>query len=451
LAARHARSTNRYDRCLQALGISNGGNPGVVAAGAFGIRSSAATILRRLHAAPDPETTKVRILGVDDWAFRKGTRYGTILCDLERGCPIDLLPERSAESLANWLSKHPEIEVITRDRGGIYAEAARTGAPQARQVADRFHLLMNLTDVLRRILERHRSDLKTASNEIHVPVTKVDTDSDSAIQQAEPEPNVTASQQRRQTLYDDIQRLIRQGRSIRSISRELGIHRATLRRYANATEAPPIQKRYRPVSSTVLAGYSPTIDRLLNAGQTNLTSVYNQLRKDGYTGSINAVYRYVRKSYPDRKTHKRGSVTDQSAAVRNRRNALSPRAASYLLTKEATELSAVETRMLEQLKSQNTEIAAAASLAERFVSMAKHRKPEHFDSWLRDAAECSASEVRNFATGLSRDYDAVREGLTVPWSNGPVQGHINRLKLLKRSMYGRGSIELLRKRVLIGA
>ena len=398
------------------------------------------------------EAGSVRVLGVDDWAFRKGSTYGTILCDLERGCVVDLLSERSAEVLSKWLSSHPEVEIISRDRGGIYAQGASAGAPQAQQVADRFHLLQNLTEMMRRVLDRQHVLLKEVSKDNLTATTEpVDIPEPLEPQPEETPPIPTASQQRRQSLYVQIKEMEGAGLSIRAISRDLQIHRATVRRFLQAEAAPPICVRNSPISPTVLSGYTNTIDELINGGETNMMSIFKELKKEGFRGSVCPVYRYIRKHHPDAKTRKSDTRKRQVAGVTAQRKPLTPRSATWILLKDAGTLTEREGRLRTRLMERSPEIRTSADLARRFSDIVRSRKPEEFDAWLCNAESSGISEFSNFAKGLRRDYDAVRAGLTLEWSNGPVEGHINRLKLVKRCMYGRGSLALLKKRYIRAA
>ncbi|GAC1660839.1 MAG: ISL3 family transposase [Acidobacteriaceae bacterium] len=448
----YARSTRSHFTTLQTLGLALGGNAGARIAAELRIPGSASTLLRRVHATQDPPSSPVRVLGVDDWALRKGQQYGTILCDLERGCPIDLLADRSAESLAAWLRNHPEIEILSRDRGGVYAEGARMGAPQAQQVADRFHLLQNMTEVLRRVLDRHFCDLKHACERAEaeslasVPPQQEEGVPDPPALQKEappdpPAPAPTAARLRREAFFQEVQRLTAEGHSLRAIARKLDVSRVTVKRYAQAQTTPPFAGREHPVSRTVLAGYTDLIDQRAQEGVPSIQHLVRQLHEAGYTGGEGRVYAYLKK-HPAQASGRRASAT-QHRGLR-----LSARAATWLLLRPPQKLEAQEQRLRECLLEANEEVAHAYRLIERFAAMVRKRQSEQLDAWLEDAKSSSIAELVGFAKSLAQDYAAVRAGLTLPWSNGPVEGQVNRLKLLKRSMYGRAGIPLLRKRLL---
>jgi transposase len=154
LVPSYARLTTRLREALTALGLATSGEVASRLAPQLGMQVAPTTLLRRVRAVPVAPAGKVRVLGVDDFAWKKGQTYGTILVDLELRRPVDLLPDRSEKTLQAWLQAHPEIEILSRDRAGEYAAAARKGAPQAQQVADRFHLLLNLRDGLKKLMER---------------------------------------------------------------------------------------------------------------------------------------------------------------------------------------------------------------------------------------------------------------------------------------------------------
>ena len=162
----YARKTARLAQAFRWIGFACGGEEGSRLAGHLGMSTIADVLLRLIRYAPSPSLSTPRVLGVDDWAWHKGQRYGTILCALERHRTVDLLVDRAAETLESWLRAHPGIEVIGRDRGTCYAQGASAGAPKTRQVADRWHLMHNLQEALVRMLDRHHRDLSEAARDV---------------------------------------------------------------------------------------------------------------------------------------------------------------------------------------------------------------------------------------------------------------------------------------------
>ncbi len=170
LAPPYHRCTNRFQDWLSTIAFALGGEPTVRVLRHLGFRVSVDTCLRLIRRVPTDAFTTPRVLGVDNWAQCKGRTYGTILCDLEQHCVIELLPDREAKTVSTWLEAHPGIEIICRNRASAYAEAARLGAPNAQQVADRFHLLMNLTAAVKKTVERNRQCLRLPITDPPVPI-----------------------------------------------------------------------------------------------------------------------------------------------------------------------------------------------------------------------------------------------------------------------------------------
>jgi DNA-binding NarL/FixJ family response regulator len=192
--------------------------------------ASGDTLLRLVRRIEPEEPAVVRAVGLDDWAWRKGHRYGTIVVDLERHKVVDLLPDREADTVAQWLAEHPEIEVVSRDRGAAYADAARRGAPQALQAADRWHLLENLSQAVRAALDRHGSTLREAAQGVHSPTTGEQEASDTPPPMTSAERRQYEGWERHRAAWDEAVRLHGEGMSIKAIVRQLGLARNTVRK-----------------------------------------------------------------------------------------------------------------------------------------------------------------------------------------------------------------------------
>jgi transposase len=402
------------------------------------------------------------VLGVDDWALRKGQRYGTILCDLERRLPVDLLPERSAAALKCWLRNHPEVEIISRDRGDDYIKGASEGAPQAVQVADRWHLLRNLRETLARVVDRYQGKIRDAARVAsqHLAFQKLETltseaSSTEPLQNSPLEPDVWTKNQERQrqrrarrlTRFDQVRELHHQGVSLRSIARRLGLHRGTVRRFVRAEVFP--ERASRPTYRRT----DPWIDylrRRWDEGCHSAVQLTQELKTQGFQGSYEMVRRRVASwRLVDPAVPAPGHTVTTTCRIPARPSSTR---VSWLLLKKEPELQMDERIFVDEVGRQCPALQAAAALARAFMAMVQDRRPEDWQDWLIRAQDPNmALELGNFAAGLRADERAVRAALTLEWSNGQVEGQINRLKTIKRQMYGRANFDLLRQRVLHAA
>ncbi len=408
------------------------------------IPTSPDTLLRMaakpVVAETPPATPKV--LGVDDWAWRRGHRYGTILVDLERNEVVDLLPDRQAETLAAWLRQHPGVEIVARDRAGAYADGIRQGAPEAVQVSDRWHLLRNLGDAVRAIVDRHHGDLNRAAKQMEhsIPVPPVDeAPSEPAI------PKVTAAQRRRQDAharrhdrYQEAARLRAAGASISAIAASLGAERKTVRGWLRAGKAPLWRK---PPQGSILTHHEAYLAKRWAEGCRNAALLWRELTALGFSGRPGIVRKWAegqRKAKP-RTDGKSTDVTGQLPS--------NCQLARLLMT-EGDVLPKAERNLIATLLAQVPPVAAAITVAKQLNALLRRKTSESLTAIL-DAAV--ATPLKDFAAGLRRDVAAVQAALDLPWTTSPVEGHINRLKMLKRTMYGRAGFPLLRARVLHAA
>jgi transposase len=437
LAAPYARRTARLAAVLTQIGFALGGEGGARLLAALGMAASPDTLLGLVRQAPLAAPPTPRVLGIDDFALRRGRTYGTLLIDLERHAAVDLLPDRDAESVARWLAAHPGVEVISRDRSGVYADGAARGAPAATQVADRWHLLKNVGDVLEQVLGRHREALRAALADASAPVGTA----------PEPSPatpwRVTPADARRALLYKEIHDLHGQGLSLSAIARRVGRTRITVRKYLRAASCPV--RSARPTGLPALGEHEAYLRERWAAGCDNAAQLWRELRARGFAGSAGAVRRYLGAW----RTDPRGTGRRRrgSAAVPAPRPP-SPKQVRWWLLRAPARRTARQQAYLDRLLAGTEALRLAADLAWEFGRLLRARDLTALDPWLARAEASGLAEFAACAASLRQDEDALVAALTLPWSNGQTEGHVTRLKLVKRQMYGRAKVDLLRRRVL---
>lgn len=461
LAAAYARRTSRQAEALCAVAFALGGRAGAPLAKKLSLPTSRHTLLRLLRRSPIPGANTPRQVGIDDFAWKKGDHYGTILVDLARHRPVDLLADRSAESVTAWLLAHPGVELISRDRAGTYADAARRGAPKAVQVADRYHLVANLRDALQKLLDRKRGYLpilEETTSMADPPPTPVPASRASLASQQEDgdeTPTTQAEalrQMRRGKRYERYQTVVdlhRQGLGTRTIARQVGISRNTVRSYL-AAEAFP-EQGLRTKRRSLLDPYLPYLRERWNAGCQNAAQLQHEIAARGYRGSHTSVRSLVSDWRARAPKEARPTTGPKRKAPVPTTRRLSSRAASFLLVKQPDALTETQHQHVEHLCQASDELTLTYELTQEFVSMIRQHQADPLDGWLARVKAHAPRELKSFAVGLRRDYAAVRAGLSRPESNGQVEGQITRLKLLKRQMYGRAEFDVLRLRVLHAA
>jgi transposase len=449
-----ARVTVRLFQVVQALGLATGGMLGARLAERLGIRTSWMTILRRIMALSQAPAQQVRELGIDDFAFRRGRRFGTILVDLISHQVVDVLPDRKAETAAAWMGAHPEIELVSRDRGGDYAAGARQGAPQAIQVADRFHLYKNLVEAVELILARCRAEIrKNAQSAIQEELPEeapkpilFEYAEVIAVENWKPAPELCderARLSRREQRYDRYQQvmaLYKQGLGFTEITHRVGVSRRTIERWIEAGDFPETKRRRKRRS--VFDPYASYVLSRWEQGCTNGLQLCQEIQAQGYLGSAPTVYRFLRSLRKKRRVIWKPEVPQAPLQDFSANDAvwLFARAPDALDEKERATLTAI---------CQTSETARTTyELVQEFRHLLHHREGEKLETWL---AKCTASQVRelqSFVQGVERDKAAVVAGLTLPQNNGLVEGKVNKLKLIKRMGYGRAGFPLLRQRML---
>jgi transposase len=474
LVQSYARITNRLRDALIALGLATSAEVCARLAPKLGMQISPPTQLRLLRTVSCTSPTSVRILGIDDWSWKKGQIYGTLLVDLERRRPIEILPDRKEETVEAWLLTHPEIEVVSRDRGGEYAAAARKGAPQAQQVADKFHLLLNLREKLKELMARKQKLLP------HVETTTADTlpasgaaevsksfrrmspdlrvaSSGSAPLLAEETPS-QISRSNRYARYEAVRTLHQQALSQREIARRLKLSRQTVHRFLTAEIFP--ERSQPPYRGSVLDPYKPYILDRWQSGCWNGTQLYQEVKMRGYAGSDSLFRLFISQL---RKQHQRAGtasvltldtsgaqvkVQASSPPKPSPQRRMSPTRACWLCVCQQAKLDEKQRQHVEQIRAAHCDLDTAYQLSQAFVTMLTEHRAQDLDDWLIQAKQSGIRELKSFAQGIRRDYAAVRAAFTSPWSNGQTEAQVNCLKLQKRLMFGRANFDLLRLRVL---
>lgn len=437
VATSHSRRSVRLREIQRTVGLALGGEAGARLADRIGMPASADTMIRLVR--NDRQMTKgsPRVLGVDDWAWRKGHRYGTVLLDLETNKVVDLLPDREGGTLAAWLKSNPGAEIIARDRGGSYAKGAREGAPLARQVADRWHMLRNCSDAVLAAVEKRYRLVREVGRSLAHDMAPIRTQ-DSATRPGMPPAALQKrnhGRQRRQAMFDTVVALREKGWTISAIAQETGRDRKTIRQWLMDRQPGQWERTSRHPANA----FDDFIRARWADGCRNATQLYREVCERGYSGSVKGFRQWVKIRIRE------GIEAPAPRSPSPRWKPPSTRQIVRLLDGAKDTVRPSDMLFIDALRAASPAIAQAADLGREFHDLLVERKADALDGWLASALE---SSIASFARGLMRDLDAVRAAIDLPWSTGPVEGKINKLKLIKRSMYGRAGLDLLRARVM---
>lgn len=479
----YRRKTERMEEALNVIAKAEAGESGARTANSLGMKVSPDTMLRQIRRTKPAIVTTPRVLGVDEFSFKRGQKYGTILIDLEKRKRVDVLEDRSAESFAKWLKEHPGVEIISRDRGQIYADGARQGAPNAIQVADRFHLVENVREAVERTLSSHYQELKvtgakvsavteqnqakaleitiesnitekqtdkSVTKENAIDIEQINTAYSAEVTEKKPQSirerqkQLSAeSRERRLGRYEQIKKLSEQGISGRAIARQVNMSRRMVMKFLHSDVFP---ERANPVRYSMIDKFVPYLLQKFQAGVSNSKKLWEEIKELGFAGSLST----VRKLLTDWK--KLLPLDLESKVAKSSVKVPSVKQVSFWLlglSKEKTEEKKIEHQnFVESLCNISDEIRKARLLGIEFIEMIRKRQGKYLDTWLEKAKTSGLPDLKNFASGIELDKDAVFNAMTLQWSNGQVEGNNNRIKMLKRQMYGRAKFDLLRARIL---
>ncbi len=416
-----AQRTARLDHIVLHLGLALGGRPAANFAERLMLPVSNDTLLRVVRRRARPVAELLTIVGIDDWAFRRNHRYGTIVCDLDRRRVEALLPDREIATVEAWLAKHPEIKFLSRDRGGGYGEAAAKALPGAIQVADRWHLMENASaaflDAGRKSMRLIRTTLgaATINPELLTCAEKLQYE----------------GYLRREETNASILRLAKAGVPIKQIARQLGCSRKLVRHAVRGDTGDVVRTRESTLDAHLL---------FLNAqwenGCRNGAELWRRLKAIGFRGSLRVASEWAGRR------RRAGKTADQQL-----QKVPSARTTARMMTVAHDQLSKADSFTVAAIVTGAPALAEAQKLIERFHAMIRRKIVGELDPWITEAR---TSLLASFATRITKDKAAVRAAIAEPWSKGQTEGQVNRLKVLKRQMYGRAKIDLLETR-LIGA
>jgi transposase len=352
-----------------------------------------------------------------------------------------------ADSFATWLKAHPGVELITRDRAGAFADGAAWGAPNAMQIADRWHILRNLSEALKKVLARHHETIKRAFT----------PQQEQNAQQAAPAPVVISHAERirqsrrdrRLARYQEVRKLYEQGWSFASIARMLGMNKKTAAKFVHAEQFP--EARSRGDRRRKLTPYLPYLRKQWEAGEHNAAKLHRDIRAQGFHGSETTTRAYLselRDQSEPRTGPRRRLPPLPPRKSRWQPGAPSSRRATWLILSRQEQLLEEQRRDRARVLEAHPEVAIACLLAQSFAQLIRTRDAKALEPWIEQALDSGVPELGSFVGGIRRDQSAVFAALTYEWSQGQVEGQIHRLKLLKRQSYGQAGFDLLRHRVL---
>jgi transposase len=450
-----ARRTPPLTKALAGVALALAGRPGSRLAAKLAMPSCRDVLIRLIRAQPLPAAGHIEVVGVDDFAVRRGQSYNTILIDMDTRKPVDVLPDREAGTLAGWLREHPEVHTVCRDRAGAYAEGIRTGAPQAIQVADRFHLWMNVCEAAGKTVAAHHHCLRAAAA---ADATSASPEPTALVPAAQPvtSPEPVTSPQRSRRLaertrarYSQVQECLARGLSRAATARELNLDIQTVRRFANATCAEELLGKAEH-RSTKLDPYIDMVNQRWNEGVTNAEAITAELRALGFKGDAQAVRRYLQPlrppgTSPSHPHPRRRKPAPATPAVPK------PRAISKALLTHPGHLSEDDALIVKNATARCAHLERLHQHVRTFAKIMAQRRGQELPAWLEAVEADDLPELRSLAAGMRRDLAAVINGLTLEHNSGAVEGNVTRVKRLKRDGYGRANFDLLRAQILLAA
>ncbi len=451
---RYSRRTERAQKLLDTLAIELTGRLGSILSKELNLYVSSSTMTRIAHNLPLPDIVRPKVLGVDDWAYRKGVSYGTVLIDMETSRPIDLLPSRDGKVLKDWLLNNNDVKIVSRDRASSYAAAIIEACPSAIQIADRFHLLMNLSDALdtyfKSISRRIRSLITAKTTDFlelpeKVPVNiREETKEDQLVLTAQE--SIDAKVDQRMGTFLKVKELQAKGTPIKRIATDLRMSRNTVKSYFSQESLSPIKSS----RSTNIEVFTDLIIARLGENGHKLMDIFREIKKLGYTGRRTQGCYHIKRIKEYHEIVTPGYKEIARPKIPYIKPLSSRKLAKYIGCNLMDIKDHHERFYFQTLLDNINEIRVVRKLVQIFKTMLA-RRCGNIKRWIVFVkhSKYKLAGLKSFARGLMADIVAVENGINMSWSNGAVEGHVNRIKSIKRQMYGRASFELLRRKVIL--
>ncbi|MFB7130061.1 ISL3 family transposase [Kitasatospora sp. NPDC056273] len=434
LTVRYGRRTVQLGDLLSQTGLVLGGRAGARFTVHLAAAVSPSTLLRLVRRLPLPKIGTVKVLGVDEFALRRGHVYGTILVDMETHRPVDVLPDRNSATFAAWLCAHPGVETVCRDRASAYSLGAQSAIPGVQEVADRWHILDNLVSALERAIRRHRSCLAEPEPE---PSPPAQTQTTPVPEPANPAASESPKALRVRQWHAEIRALAARGVRYQDIAKSTGRDPATVKRYAEAATWEELIGPPRAGRRSILVGHRDYLVQRWREGCNDAAVLAEELRRRGFSGDRRTVRRFL------------NTLTDAVRQLPLPKAAPGIREVARWIIGLPENVSEFCQQQLKAICHRCPHIDQLRYLARVFAGMLRNRSGSRLDQWIDQAKASGIPELQTFAGGLLKDRDAVLAGLTLEWSSGAVEGAVTRIKLIKRAGYGRAGFGLLRRRILL--
>jgi transposase len=463
LAYHSARMTTRLRSFFTTLTVATSGEAASRLAGTWHMPVAPSTLLASVMRLPPVDHAPPEEIGLDEFTYRRWRVFGTIIIDLQRHCILDLLPDREPDTVATWLKRHPTVRVIIRDRAEAFATAIALGAPQALQVLERFHLLRNLVDTLPAILGRCLAELRQAPADTPMPPPQPAASAPPPIPEGpwQPLPDTQQSLLRqvarhaeRTERYEQLRMMRDAGMKSEDIGQALRISPRTVR-YQLQHYRPDSQRRKR---RTAFDPYADYVRQRWEAGCRNGRLLWQEIAEQGYPGTLRTLYRYLvtlRPERPPRRTRRRRpavapppTIHAPSAEQRSRLRRYTLTQLQWFIVAWSETLTVDQRDHLTWLCESHSALAVAIDLVRQFRHLIHQSTKQDLDDWATRCESSPVPELVRFVRGLRAEWPHVVAGFTHQASNGQTEGQVNKLKAIKRQIYGRAGFPLLRQRIL---